>query len=248
MANRRNGTDPLRIGFHQCCSLAPTSSGTPGNIVERKPVWDLGGNQSAESNLKEDAAFDTHSRAEPPCKVVSIQKPCDKFNHKTASRLKILTKGAKSEREFWTEIYRLLFDVMDNKVPTPYYDIDTSLLSQAESWPEHVRREVPPRLRELLETEAARALDNVVPDLMGRLHDFLRHLEPLLEHSYQQSQDRRDEQDVATPQAASHGPVSVDIDAHVSDANNPDLGVLENHDNGASFNVGIPSWDMPQMQ
>ncbi|KAI8256812.1 hypothetical protein K4K56_007506 [Colletotrichum sp. SAR 10_98] len=50
--------------------------------------------------------------AEPLCHVIPVRETCDKFNHKTASKLRKLSKGRKSEVEFWTEIYKHLFDTM----------------------------------------------------------------------------------------------------------------------------------------
>ncbi|KAL3292687.1 Nicotinate-nucleotide diphosphorylase [Colletotrichum asianum] len=145
-------------------------------------------------DLEGEAALGAHLRTTPLCEAVSLPEPCDKFGTEIESLLRKRSSGKMSEKDQWIGVYKILFDVLDDELPTPYCE-DFNLAYQSESWSEHVQREVRPLLRELLATEVAQAITNIAPEILHNLRDLVRQLEPTLRRSYERSQEQDRDQD-----------------------------------------------------
>ncbi|KAF6811185.1 hypothetical protein CSOJ01_05864 [Colletotrichum sojae] len=116
--------------------------------------------------------------------------PCDKFGLEVERRLRLRSKGKKSEVENWAEMYKTLFDARDEDIPTPYYDLESAILAREETMREYATREIGRLMREQVEIAVAREFTDIPQNLVGRILEMLRNVELSLRHGFQMSRGR----------------------------------------------------------
>ncbi|KAE9572298.1 hypothetical protein CGMCC3_g11631 [Colletotrichum fructicola] len=140
-----------------------------------------------------------HARAQPPCEAKDPVRR-DEFSREQEERIRSRPSRKaderRTERQRWEDDFRILFDVPDDDIPTPYYDFDMAIFEREETFDEYVRHEIMPMLRSHLETEVTRLLSDIEPNILRRVEEIIRGLQAPLRRSYlfdqQQTQNALD--------------------------------------------------------
>ncbi|KAK1506032.1 hypothetical protein CTAM01_03367 [Colletotrichum tamarilloi] len=144
--------------------------------------------------------FDKQSALDWHLRVGSIDQLCDiinesdllrefKFGPDAKRQLKVKSSPKQTEAERWKAVYRILFDVREDEIPTPYYDHDITALGREESWKEYARREIMILLRQRIEAEVEQRFANVEPELIAGLRGVVHDLELTMRRNFERRQE-----------------------------------------------------------
>ncbi|KAF6840011.1 hypothetical protein CMUS01_04060 [Colletotrichum musicola] len=168
--------------------------------------------------------------------------PCDKFGSEVERRLRVRSNGKRSELEKWTEMYKTLFDVRDENLPTPYYDLKSAFLAREETMREYASREIVPLMREQLEIAVAREFTDIPQNLARRMVDMVRNLEFPLRHGFAMSRNRAQN---ASEEIASEDGVSIASPNAVQHDREEEAEDVESSEAGPSNQPRDPGWEVP---
>ncbi|KXH29771.1 hypothetical protein CSIM01_05537 [Colletotrichum simmondsii] len=144
--------------------------------------------------------FDKQNALDSHLRVGSIDQLCEiinesdlsrefKFGPDAKSRLKMKSSLKQTEAERWKAVCRILFDVREDEIPTPYYDHDITALGREESWKEYARREIMILLRQRIEAEVEERFANLGPELIAGLRDIVHDLELTMRRNFERRQE-----------------------------------------------------------
>ncbi|KAK1453015.1 hypothetical protein CCUS01_02032, partial [Colletotrichum cuscutae] len=137
------------------------------------------------------SALDWHLRVDQLCEIINESDLSRefKFGPDAKSRLKVKSSLKQTEAERWKAVYRILFDVREDEIPTPYYDHDIMALGREESWKEYARREIMILLRQRIEAEVEERFANVGPELIAGLRGIVHDLELTMRRNFERRQE-----------------------------------------------------------
>ncbi|KXX74107.1 Sal-like protein 3, partial [Madurella mycetomatis] len=119
-----------------------------------------------------------HLRLQPSCEVSNETPIHEGFDSAQEEQLKRRGKGTQVEQ--WQNIYRILFDVPEKDIPTPYYDNDISIFEREETFKEYVQRELMPRVRQVVGARVEQYFSQAGPVIQAALADIVRDLDECL--------------------------------------------------------------------
>ncbi|KAH0444688.1 hypothetical protein CcaCcLH18_00346 [Colletotrichum camelliae] len=134
------------------------------------------------------AELGQHARAHPPCDVrtpVQIDEFGAEQEERIRTRLSRRPDERRTEQQRWEDDYRILFDVSDDSIPTPWYDFDIAILQREETFNEYLSREIMPMMRREIEQQVEMYMSDVEPHVMGRLQEIIQRVRPPLWEKFQ---------------------------------------------------------------
>ncbi|KAK1719646.1 hypothetical protein BDP67DRAFT_573985 [Colletotrichum lupini] len=157
-------------------------------------------------DLKAQSALNSHLKLAQICEVNNELNLSGRFRFgpDIERRLRVRCSSKQTEADKWKHVYRTLFDVREDEIPTPYYDHDVSAIDREETWKEYTRREIMILLRERIEAEVGRRFAAMAPELIDGLRDIVHDLELVLRENFEKSREQartidRDEAFVRPP-------------------------------------------------
>ncbi|KAK1520807.1 uncharacterized protein CCOS01_10926 [Colletotrichum costaricense] len=143
-------------------------------------------------DLKAQSALNSHLKLAQICEVNNEIHLSGRFNFgpDIERRLRVRCSSKQTEAEKWKQVYRTLFDVREDEIPTPYYDHDFSAIGREETWKEFTRREIMIFLRQRIEAEVERRFAAMAPELIAGLRDIVHDLELVLRENFEKSREQ----------------------------------------------------------
>ncbi|KAK0376693.1 hypothetical protein CLIM01_05961 [Colletotrichum limetticola] len=142
--------------------------------------------------LKTQAKLDSHLRVAQLCEINTEADLSGefKFGPDIERLLRVRSSPKLTVEEKWKQVYKILFDVREDEIPTPYYDYDISVLDREETLMEFARRDIVIRVRQHIEAEVEQRFADVAPELIAELRDIVRGVWPSLMQDFYRGQEQ----------------------------------------------------------